>query len=134
MMEFIAIVSIWTPLQYARIAERWFHWPNMLYLAPVPVLTAFLALRCWRGIGGRHPTAAFYAAVGLFIMAFIGLMISILPYLIPFSLTVWQAAAAPYSLSFFLIGAAVLVPFILGYTVFSYRSFRGKLKEGEGYH
>jgi cytochrome d ubiquinol oxidase subunit II len=47
---------------------------------------------------------------------------------------VWQAAAAPGSLSFFLVGAAVLVPFILGYTIFSYRSFRGKLKEGEGYH
>jgi cytochrome d ubiquinol oxidase subunit II len=134
MMTFIAIVSIWTPLEYSRIAERWFHWPNMLYLAPVPVLTAFLALRCWRGIGSRHPSTAFYSAVGLFIMAFIGLMISILPYLIPFALTVWQAAAAPASLTFFLVGAAVLVPFSLGYTIFSYRSFRGKLKEGEGYH
>jgi cytochrome d ubiquinol oxidase subunit II len=134
MLTFIALVSIWTPLEYPRIAERWFAWPNLLYLSPVPVITVVLAVRCWRGIGSRHPSTAFYSAVGMFIMAFVGLMVSTLPYIVPTSLTVWQAAAAPKSLAFFLSGAAVLVPLILGYTVFSYRSFRGKLQEGEGYH
>ncbi len=127
-------MSLWTPLGYPRIADRWFAWPNLLYLSPVPVITAALAVTCWRGIGSTHPSSAFWSAVGIFILAFTGLMISTLPYLVPTSLTVWQAAAAPESQAFFLIGAAILLPFILGYTVFSYRTFRGKLKEGEGYH
>src|SRR5690606_39058578 len=72
-LAFIALVSIWTPLEYERVAERWFTWPNIIYLAPVPVITLLLAVVCWRGIVGDHPTQAFYSAVGLFVMAFIGL-------------------------------------------------------------
>jgi cytochrome d ubiquinol oxidase subunit II len=131
---FVLLVSIWTPLEFPRIAARWFTWPNLLYLSPVPVITAALAAVCWRGIGSSHPSRAFLGAVGIFIVAFAGLMISTLPYIVPPSLTVWDAAAAPESQIFFLAGAAILLPCILAYTVFVYRTFRGKLKEGEGYH
>jgi cytochrome d ubiquinol oxidase subunit II len=131
---FILIVSVWTPLLFNRIAERWFSSPGLLYLWPVPLVTAALVLACWRGLSGRHPTAAFNSAVGLFIISFIGLMISTLPYLIPFSVTVWEAAAAPRSLTFILAGIAVLLPVIIGYTVFVYHTFRGKVRPGEGYH
>ncbi len=134
LVAFIVLVSIWTPLKFPRVAERWFSWPNLLYLAPVPLVTAFLMVRCWRGISGRRPTAAFYSAVSVFVVAFIGLMISTLPYLVPPTITIWAAAAAPASQTFMLIGTAVLIPFILGYTVFVYHTFRGKLREGEGYH
>ncbi|MEP7243040.1 MAG: cytochrome d ubiquinol oxidase subunit II, partial [Gammaproteobacteria bacterium] len=91
-------------------------------------------LLCWRGIAGRHPTQAFYSAVLLFVVAFVGLMISMFPYLVPTTFTLWDVAAAPESQAFLLIGTAVLVPFILGYTVFVYYTFRGKIKIGEGYH
>ena len=70
----------------------------------------------------------------LFVVAFAGLMISTFPYIVPFSVTTWQAASAPKSQTFFLGGAAILLPFILGYTVFIYYTFRGKLEEGGGYH
>ena len=130
----IVVVSIWTPLQFARVAQRWFSWPNLLYLSPVPLVTAALALAAWRGIGGRHPTLAFYSAVGLFIIAYLGLVISSVPYLVPPSLTLWQAAAAPRSQAFILAGMVVLIPAIFGYTVFVYRTFRGKVRPGEGYH
>jgi cytochrome d ubiquinol oxidase subunit II len=133
-LAFIVLVSVWTPLEFERIATRWFSWPNMLYLSPVPLLTALLAVSCWRGISGRHPTVAFYSAVGLFVIAFIGLIISTLPYLVPPTVTVWQAAAAPKSQAFILIGMAFMVPVILGYTVFVYYTFRGKVLPGEGYH
>jgi cytochrome bd ubiquinol oxidase subunit II len=133
-MAFIVLVSVWTPLEFERIATRWFSWPNMLYLSPVPLLTAFLAVTCYRGLSGRRPTVAFYSAVGLFVVAFIGLVISTLPYLVPPSITLWQAAAAPESQSFILIGMSVLIPIILGYTVFVYYTFRGKVRPGEGYH
>lgn len=134
LLLFIVLVSIWTPLQFARVAQRWFSWPNILYLSPVPLVTAVLAVTCWRALPGRHPTLAFYSAVGLFVVAFIGLMISTLPYLVPPVITLWQAAAAPRTQAFILSGMAVMIPVILGYTVFVYRTFRGKVRPGEGYH
>jgi cytochrome d ubiquinol oxidase subunit II len=133
-MAFIVLVSVWTPLEFERIARRWFSWPNIMYLSPVPLLTVFLAVSCYRGLSGRRPTVAFYSAVGLFVVAFIGLVISTLPYLVPPNITLWQAAAAPESQAFILIGMSVLIPIILGYTVFVYYTFRGKVRPGEGYH
>ena len=134
LVAFIVLVSVWTPLQFERIAQRWFSWPNLLYLSPVPLLTAVLAVSCWRGLGGKHPTAAFYSAVGLFVISFVGLAVSTLPYLVPTSVTIWDAAAAPKSQGFILVGLAILLPVILGYTVFVYHTFRGKVRPGEGYH
>jgi cytochrome d ubiquinol oxidase subunit II len=131
---FIVLVSIWTPLEFARVAHRWFSWPNILYLSPVPAITAALAITCWRALPGRHPALAFYSAVGLFVVAFVGLLISTLPYLVPPVITLWQAAAAPRSQAFMLSGMAIMIPVILGYTVFVYRTFRGKVRPGEGYH
>jgi cytochrome d ubiquinol oxidase subunit II len=134
LFAFIVLISIWTPLQFERVAERWFAGQHLLYLSPVPLITAFLAVSCWRGLSGHHPTVAFYSAIGLFIVAFIGLAISTLPYLAPPSITLWQAAASPSSQTFMLVGTTVLVPFVLGYTVFVYYTFRGKIRPGEGYH
>jgi cytochrome bd ubiquinol oxidase subunit II len=133
-LAFIVIVSIWTPLEFDRIAARWFSVPNMYYLAPIPLLTLVLAVTSWRGIVGAHPSLAFVGAVGLFVMAFIGLVISTMPYMVPPTITLWQAAAAPKSQGFILGGMSFLVPVILGYTVFVYRTFRGKVRPGEGYH
>jgi cytochrome d ubiquinol oxidase subunit II len=134
LIAFIVLVSIWTPLQFDRIAERWFGGHSLLYLSPVPVVTVLLALSCWRGLSGRHPTVAFYSAVGLFIISFVGLAISTLPYLVLPSITLWQAAASPSSQTFMLVGTTVLVPFVVGYTIFVYHTFRGKVRPGEGYH
>jgi hypothetical protein len=106
LMAFIVLVSVWTRLEFERIATRWFSWPNLLYLSPVPLLTALLAVSCYRGLSGRNPTVAFYSAVGLFVVAFIGLVISTPPYLVPPTITLWQAAAAPESQAFILIGIA----------------------------
>jgi cytochrome d ubiquinol oxidase subunit II len=134
LVAFIVIVSVWTPLEFSRVAARWFSWPNVLYLSPVPALTAWLAVRCWRGIGANRGGVAFSSAVGLFVIAFIGLAISMFPYLIPPTITLWQAAAAPESQLFMLTGMLLLLPFILGYTVFVYHTFRGRVRAGEGYH
>jgi cytochrome bd ubiquinol oxidase subunit II len=131
---FIALVSIWTPLEYERIADRWFTLPNLLYLAPLPILTAILVLVCWRGIRRQRTARAFYSAVAVFVLAFVGLAISAYPYLVPWSHTLWDVAASAKSQTFILVGTAVLLPFIIGYTVFVYHTFRGKLREGEGYH
>ena len=134
LLAFIVLISVWTPLQFEHVRQRWFADFHMLYLSPVPLITAALAVSCWRGLAGRNPTVAFYSAVGLFIISFVGLAISTLPYLAPPSITLWQAAASPSSQTFMLIGTTVLVPFVLGYTVFVYHTFRGKVRPGEGYH
>jgi cytochrome bd ubiquinol oxidase subunit II len=134
LVAFIVLISVWTPLQFERVAARWFSGWHMAYLSPVPLITAALAVSCWRGLGGRHPTVAFNAAVGLFVISFVGLAISTLPYLAPPSITLWDAAASPKSQTFMLVGTTVLVPFVLGYTFFVYHTFRGKVRPGEGYH
>ncbi len=134
LVGFIVLISVWTPLQFEHVAVRWFSGRNMLYLSPVPLITAALALSCWRGLSGKHPTIAFNGAVGLFVISFVGLAISTLPYLAPPSITLWEAAASPKSQTFMLVGTTVLVPFVLGYTVFVYYTFRGKIRPGEGYH
>jgi cytochrome d ubiquinol oxidase subunit II len=134
LFAFIALVSVWTPLEFERVAERWFSWPNLAYLAPVPIVTLALTLGCWHGIRAPRPPLAFFCAVGLFVMALLGILISTFPYIVPPHLTLWDATAAHESQVFLLAGTAVLLPVILGYTVFVYYTFRGKIKAGEGYH
>jgi len=127
-------VSLWTPIAVPRIAERWFAWPNIAYLWPLPLLTAILAWRIFRSMESGGHIEPFFATVGVFVLCFLGLAISNFPYLVPPSLTVWETAAAPASQIFMLIGVVFLLPLILAYTVFVYWTFRGKLAEGEGYH
>jgi cytochrome bd ubiquinol oxidase subunit II len=130
----MAIVSLWTPFAVPRIWERWFSLPNILYLAPIPLLTALASFLCWRGIETRDDAMPFFSAVALFLLGFAGLAISNLPYLVPPSVTIWDAAAVPSSQAFMLVGTLVLLPVILAYTVFVYWTFRGKMRHGEGYH
>lgn len=130
----MVIVSLWTPLAFDRIAERWFTWPNLLYLSPVPLLTAVAAFTCWHGLRTGRDAMPFLSAVAMFLLGFVGLAISNVPYLIPPTLTFWDTAAVPESQIFMLIGVLLMLPLILGYTVFVYWTFRGKVREGEGYH
>ena len=133
-LAFMGVVSIWTPLAFERIAARWFSTPNIYFLWPVPLLTALTALMAWRWLDERRDVLPFLAAIALFLLGYLGLVISSYPYLVPPALTIWQAAAAPASQLFMLIGTLILLPIILGYIVFVYWVFRGKVREGEGYH
>lgn len=134
LLVFVTGVSLWTPLAIERIAQRWFTLPNLYYLMPVPLLTALLAWWCWRGIVGGRSAQPFLSAVGIFMLAYAGLVISNVPLLVPPSLTIWDTAAHISSQVFMLIGTTLLLPMVLGYTVFVFWVFRGKLKPGEGYH
>jgi cytochrome d ubiquinol oxidase subunit II len=133
-LAFVAVVSLWTPLAFPRIAERWFDAHNLSYLWPVPVFTALLAFNVWSGLKRGAEFGPFLNSVGLFVLGFAGLAISTLPYIVPPSMTIWDTAASPSSQRFMLVGVAILLPVIVGYFVFVYWIFRGKLKVGEGYH
>jgi cytochrome d ubiquinol oxidase subunit II len=133
-LAFMAIVSLWTPLAFERIAMRWFSLPNFLFLWWVPVATLLVAFAAWRGIESGRDALPFMATIALFLLGYLGLVISSFPYLVPPSLTIWQAAAPPATQIFMLMGTLVMLPIILGYVVFVYWIFGGKLREGEGYH
>ena len=131
----ILVVSLWTPLLDPAIAARWFSWPNILFLAPVPLLTGLIALAAWRALSGRGGDAAlFLAAMGLFLTSYLGIAISLWPMVVPRHYSLWQAASAPSTQAFLLIGTLVLLPVILMYTGWSYWVFRGKIRGDFGYH
>ena len=133
-LAFMGVVSIWTPLAFERIAARWFSTPNIYFLWPVPLVTALVAYLDWRWLEERREALPFLASIVLFLLGYLGLVISTYPYLVPPALTIWQTAAAPASQIFMLLGTLVLLPVILGYITFVYWLFRGKVREGEGYH
>ncbi len=81
----IVAVSIWTPLENAQIWQRWFSWPNLGFLVPVPVVTAALAIGEWFLLRSRHEVAPFLGAVGLFLLSFLGIAISLWPMIVPFT-------------------------------------------------
>jgi cytochrome bd ubiquinol oxidase subunit II len=130
----IAAVSIWTPLARAEIAQRWFSWPNIALLSPVPIVTALIAFGEWEALRRRHELTPFLGAVALFLMSFIGIAISLWPMIVPYHYTLWETASSPSTQAFLLIGTLFLLPVILMYTAWSYWVFRGKVSGTAGYH
>jgi cytochrome d ubiquinol oxidase subunit II len=130
----IGVVSLWTPFLNGPYAQRWFGWPQILLVVPVPLAVLGTGYLLLRGLTERRELAPFLAALGLFVLCFIGLGISFFPYLVPHAVTIWQAAAPDNSLSFLLVGGVVLIPIILAYTAYAYWVFRGKVNAVGGYH
>jgi cytochrome d ubiquinol oxidase subunit II len=128
-------VSLATPLVSPRIFERWFAFPNIIGLLPIPLMTGALFLSLWVFLKRMPRTdhsldfVPFMGAVSLFVLGFLGLAYSFYPYIVPEKLTIWQAASAPESLFIILMGALVVLPVIAAYTAFSYYVFRGKATE-----
>jgi cytochrome d ubiquinol oxidase subunit II len=130
----IVIVSVWTPLLDAEIAARWFSWPNMLWLSPVPLLVAANTAALAAALRKRWEYSPYLLALGLFTLSYAGLGISLYPYVVPRTFTIWEAAAPEATLQFFLVGAGVLIPLILLYKAYVYWLFRGKASAEAGYH
>jgi cytochrome d ubiquinol oxidase subunit II len=133
-LAFIAMVSLWTPLIHDRIAQRWFSVPNIYYFAAVPVITGAIAWMTWRTLRRGSDYLPFIGAMGLFAMCYLGLGISLFPYVVPFTHTLWDAAAVPSTQTFLLVGTLFLLPIIFMYIGWSYYVFRGKVTSDDGYH
>ncbi|MCA0849253.1 cytochrome d ubiquinol oxidase subunit II [Salipiger thiooxidans] len=129
-------VSAATPFLETAYFERWLGWPGILEVAIVPVLVAALTLWLARALtSGKGPDwLPMLLALGLFLLCFAGLGVSMWPYVIPPAVTLQDAAAPESSQMFMFVGAVVLVPIILAYTAYAYWVFRGKLDPDEGYH
>lgn len=134
LLGLIGLVSLLTPFLNAHFMQKWFAWPAMAFVAPVPLLVLVCAYALFKGLADRSNLMPFLAAQGLFALSYIGLLISFFPYIVPSSLTLWQAAAPDNSLRFLLVGAVVLIPIILAYTAYAYWVFRGKVQAKHHYH
>jgi cytochrome d ubiquinol oxidase subunit II len=130
----IVVVSLWTPLASDAVFSRWFSWPNILILSPVPVATALVALATWRALGGVSQSGGFIGAVGLFALSYLGITISLWPMIVPHHYTLMQAASPPSTQAFLLVGTLFLLPVIFFYSGWSYWVFRGKVRADVGYH
>jgi len=129
----LAAVSAATPFLRLAYWRHWFAMPGVLATAQVPLLVAIGAVLLFRGLATRQERMPFLITLGLFLLSFVGLGISIFPDIIPGSVTIVAAAAPPSSLAFLLFGVCMLVPVILAYTAWAYWVFRGKVGH-EGYH
>ncbi|HUF22303.1 MAG TPA: cytochrome d ubiquinol oxidase subunit II [Burkholderiales bacterium] len=131
----VAAISLATPFASSTIMDKWFSWPLMLWLSPLPVLTGAALIgirvslaRLQRGKSQRE-WLPFVLSVWVFVFAFAGLAYSLYPYLVLERMTFREAAAATASLQFVFVGACIVLPVIVVYTIFAYRVFWGKARE-----
>lgn len=124
---FMGLVSIAMPLMNQNVAEFWFSMPNFLWLLPIPLVALVLFALCLRDIHHtNHETRPFFYSIGIFGMGYLGLALSVYPYIVPYEYSIWEAAAAGPGLSLMLVGVVPALPLILGYTAYCYYVFRGK--------
>lgn len=131
---FVMIVSLWTPFTAPRLISIWFKYPDALYLAPLPIATFLLLGINWLSLIYRYEKLPFMLTIAVFILCYIGFGISSWPYIVPHTITIWQAAANDKSLRFILVGALILLPVLISYSIYSYYIFRGKVDTETGYH
>lgn len=127
------IVSAWSPFLDPNIKARWFDPSHMPVLAMFPALTLLFFVMHWRALRKKQEHIPFWSAIGMFLMCYFGFIISIYPYIVPRTITYYEAAAPHSSLLFMLIGACIMLPALLYYTYHSYRIFRGKVTQAIGY-
>jgi cytochrome d ubiquinol oxidase subunit II len=134
MLGAIGVVSIVTPFLHVQYTQRWFSWPNVILTAPVPIAVAGVSALLLRSLARKYDYQPFLLSLTLFALSYAGLGISMYPYIVPQSITIWQAASPEKSQLFMLFGVAVLIPLILGYTAWAYWVFRGKVNATSGFH
>lgn len=123
---FMGLVSLSMPLMNSDIRQLWFSLPNFLFLQPMPILSLLFFVMLWRDLRSEREFRPFFLTLGIFLMNYIGIGVSTWPWLVPFQVTLWDAAAAPESQSLLLLGTLFLLPCILAYTGYCFWVFRGK--------
>src|SRR5262249_3853102 len=130
----VGLVSLATPLVSETVREKWFDFPRTLWLMILPVATLACGTWLWRTTRhlagtGKRDMLPYLQSVAIFSLAFLGLASRVYPYVVIDKLTMWDAAAHPSAQRVVFIGAVVVVPFIIGYTILAYRIFGGKARD-----
>jgi cytochrome d ubiquinol oxidase subunit II len=123
---FMGLVSLIMPMMNSDIKALWFSLPNFYFLQPMPILSVVFFIMLWRDLRTEREYRPFFLTLGIFLMNYLGIGISTWPWLVPFKVTLWDAAAAPESQSLLLLGTVFLLPCILAYTGYCFWVFRGK--------
>jgi cytochrome d ubiquinol oxidase subunit II len=126
-------VSLYNISLNAEYAAQWLTAPHVYFAAPVPIITAIIAVSLLQAITRDGNSKPFWLAIALFFLGMAGLGVTIWPYVVPPGITIWDAAAPERSQIFMLVGVALTMPLIIGYTIWAYWVFRGKVTD-EGYH
>lgn len=130
---FLVVVSVSMPMMSPAIQTLWLSIPNVFYLLPIPLTTAACFVMIWRDLHKGHEVRPFLLSLGVFLTGYLGLGISLWPWLVPFEITFRQAAAAPPSQSLLLVGTLIMLPVVLTYTGYCYYLFRGKASHESAY-
>lgn len=130
---FMGTVSLWLPFIQPEVYLRWFTWPNLMFLSPIPAAAAVLVLMLIQSLRHHKEFQPFFITITLFVLNYLGLMISIYPWIVPYSLHFSDAAAVGPSLSLMLVGVVITLPVILAYTGYNYYVFRGKSSHEDVY-
>jgi cytochrome d ubiquinol oxidase subunit II len=132
----VALVSLATPLVSQTVYAKWFDFPRTLLLMLLPLATLAAGWLVWATTGRLRrgerewDWMPFAASVAIFALAFAGLAYSLFPYVVMDRMTIWEAASHPSALKFVLVGVTIVLPFLIAYTAFAYRVFRGKARAG----
>lgn len=127
----MAIVSAWTAISQPEVARRWFSWSNIAELGFVPLLTAGILIATWRALWGTSDIKVFVLSIFVFLLGFLGLLVSLWPYIVPRHFTIWGSAADPQTLWFIGTGLVIVIPIVLAYQLHAYWVFRGKIPAHE---
>ena len=133
-LAFLVAISLATPFLQGHYYERWFTFPSIILTAPVPIAVGLFSWGLYVSLRRRHDVFPFVLSLCLFAVTFGGLGLSIWPYIVPESVTIWAAASPEKSQNFMLVGVGILIPVILAYTSYAYWIFRGKVDPSAGYH
>jgi cytochrome d ubiquinol oxidase subunit II len=124
----LALVSAWTAWSDPEVADRWFSWPNIAWLAPIPLISIAALAAAWRALWSGPESRLFLVSILIFLLGFFGLAVSLWPYVVPRHITVWNGAADPQTLWFVGIGLSFILPIVLAYQFHAYWVFRGKTR------
>lgn len=127
-----AVISLWTPLADEAVRERWFSHIQVIWILPALALGSMYVIH--RTVQQRKEGLPFVGTMALFVFTYLGLLVSKWPYIVPPDYTLWDAASAPESQLFLLLGMLFVIPIVLAYTAWTYWVFRGKVKADAGYH
>ena len=125
----MGVISLCMPFIDERIQMLWFSMPNVLILAPIPLITMSVFYLLWKDLHSNNEVRPFLLTILIFFLGYIGLNISMFPWIVPFSFSIWDAAAVSTSQSLLLVGTTIFLPIILAYTAYSYYVFRGKTSD-----
>src|SRR5690348_4444066 len=81
------------------------------FLSPVPIVTALLAWVEWRPLNNDPEIAPFASAIGLFVVSYVGIAISLWPNIVPYRFSLWQATSSESTQAFLLVGTLFLLPY-----------------------